>query len=188
MSLVMHAGGSRYCRRRTGEAFERRNIRGTKKAGGGKLMVWGCISWDGVGQIHRLRTKMNSQVYIQILEDHLIPSLSDQHLNLSRIIFQQDNDPKHTSKATMEWLCTHGAHVMPWAPYSPDMNIIEHVWDIVKRIVSAREDQPKNLEELWQAVQEAWYGIDVEVIRDLYRSLPRRVQVLKEAQGGYTDY
>ena len=45
--------------------------------------------------------------------------------------------------------------VMVWPPQSPDLNIIESVWDYVKREKHLR--LPKSTEELWLVPQDGWF-------------------------------
>jgi len=106
----------------------------------------------------------------------------------SSIVFIHDNDPKHKSAFTQGWLQDHNIHVLPWAPSSPDMNIIEHAWEHVDRRIRARNPLPSNSEELWNMLVEEWARLDRSYIRQLYRSIPHRIQTLKEAKGGYTKY
>jgi transposase len=42
--------------------------------------------------------------------------------------FMQDNAPIHTAKKVTKWFEDRGIPVLNWAPYSPDLNPIEHVW------------------------------------------------------------
>ncbi len=39
-------------------------------------------------------------------------------------VFQHDNDPKHTAKATKEWLKKQHIKVLEWPSPSPDLNTI----------------------------------------------------------------
>ena len=59
------------------------------------INVWGCFSWNGVGDLHRVKGKMTGPVYRQILIQHLVPSA--RRFCGNNFVFQHDNDPKHTS-------------------------------------------------------------------------------------------
>src|SRR5690348_12117349 len=68
------------------------------KSGGGSLMMWGCITYDRVGFISRIKGNMDASLYITIL-DECIPLTQDYYdVDSEDIIFQQDNDSRHTSK------------------------------------------------------------------------------------------
>ncbi|KAG1205400.1 hypothetical protein G6F69_009420 [Rhizopus microsporus] len=45
------------------------------KHGGGSLMVWGCMTWNGPGYLCNISGKVDSDFYIQILEDELLETL-----------------------------------------------------------------------------------------------------------------
>ena len=180
--------GRSYCRRRPGEELLPRNVKKTVKHGGGSLQVWGCLTWDGAGRLHRVDGRMNAIQYCDILKESLLGTLEDYSTDSSDIILVQDNDPKHTSKLATKWFEDHDIEVLDWAPSSPDMNIIEHAWDEVDRCLRARTPLPRNLDELWDALVEEWAKLDISYVRNLYKSMPHRVAALLEAQGQYTKY
>lgn len=75
----------------------------TVKHGGGSVMVWGCVAASGPGPLAVIDRKMNSAVYQKILKENVRPAVCALKLKSSWIM-QQDNDPKHISKSTSEWL------------------------------------------------------------------------------------
>ena len=89
-------------------------------------MVWGYMTRFGFGKLVRIEGKVNAKKYVAILEDGLLHTLNDHFLSPSDIIFQQDNDRKHTSRHTRAWFAENGIELLPWPSKSPNMNIIEH--------------------------------------------------------------
>ena len=89
-------------------------------------------------------------------------------------IFQHDDDPKHTANAVKSYLrktADKTLTVMEWPPQSPDLNIIEAVWDHLDRERNKR--QPKSKEELWEVLIEAWYKYPRR-LRKKTSGLPKR--------------
>jgi transposase len=50
-------------------------------------------------------------------------------------LFQQDNAPIHTARVTMDFLREHRIRVVNFPPYSLDLNPIEHMWWMLKRVL-----------------------------------------------------
>ena len=150
-------------------------------------MEW-CIMPYGPGRLHHVKGKMNAIQYCEMLEESLLCTLFDHSLNPSDIIFQQDNNLKHTSKHAHVWFKEHDIDVPNWAPSSPDMNIMKHVWDVLDHRMRACMPLPCNLNELWVALQEEWAKIDMGIINTLYESMPHRTTGLAKANGSYTKY
>ena len=77
-------------------------VEGTVKFGGGSVMMWGCITQQRVGFATKIDGRMDGDLYLQILKDELQQTLEYYGLHSSDIIFQQNNDPKHTCKKVKE--------------------------------------------------------------------------------------
>ncbi|GFX77691.1 polypeptide N-acetylgalactosaminyltransferase 13 [Trichonephila clavipes] len=65
---------------------------------------------------------------------------------------------------------------MDWPAYSPDLNPIEHVWDMFGRQIAARQPPPTCLQELRRALLDEWCNIPQGQIDNLILSMPRRSQ------------
>ena len=73
-----------------------------------------------------------------------------------------------------------------WAPNSPDMNLIEHVWAMVA--IEIRKRNPSTVEGLKRAARAAWAQIDEEYLENLWNSIRNRAQAILDANGGSTRY
>jgi hypothetical protein len=185
---VIGSDGVQYCRRHEGDALLPQFTQKMVKHGGGKVIVWGCITYNGVGRLERINGIMDRHYYVDILRRSMFGTLDDFKIAKTDFVFQHDNDPKHKSKYTTRFLDSNAILVLPWPPNSPDMSPIENVWDTLDRKVHSRKDKATNTEELWKMIQEEWYGLDLEYIQNLYKSMRRRVDALLSAKGGPTKY
>lgn len=156
--------------------------------GGGSLMVWGCITRQGVGRLRLVQGTMDSKQYVSILQDALFGTLSDYSITPRAILFQHDRDSKHMSSFTRGWLQRQNISVLPWPAKSPDLNPIEHVWAHLKRRVYRRNPPPHNLRELWVALQAEWGKISPRFIAKLYDSLHKRMRQVLLNKGRPTRY
>ena len=64
----------------------------TVKHGGGNIMLKGCFSAKGTGQLHCIT--MDGAMYRQILGENLLPLARALKMGCG-LVFQHDNDPKH---------------------------------------------------------------------------------------------
>ncbi len=150
---------------------------------------WQCpyvgLHWVllGVGELHFIDAIMNSQMYCSILKEKMLPSLRALG---RRALFQHDNDPKHTSKATVGFLKKNRVKVIQWPSMSPDLNPIEHLWGILKRQVE--HHSPSSIQSLKEVILEEWKKIDLAKCRQLVHSMPRRLGAVIKNHGGHTKY
>ena len=83
---------------KAGEPLSDRITQPTVKHGGGNIMVWGCMGWNGVGMLAEIEGRMDSVQYVNMLDQHLFQSIEGLEIPADEAIFQQGNDSKHTSK------------------------------------------------------------------------------------------
>ena len=79
---------------------------------------------------------------------HVVPFLQA-HPDMA---LQHDNATSHTARSVRHFLQDRNVSVLPWPAKSPDLNHIEHIWDLLDRRVRARAIPPEmsgNLQVLW---------------------------------------
>jgi hypothetical protein len=150
-----------------------------------KIMVWGCFAAHGVGDLHRVEGIMTGEGYRQILIHHMRPS-ARRLFNEEDYVFQQDNDPKHTSKVVKSYLRNNAINVMDWPAQSPDLNPIENLWSILDHKLKDRS--PKNEQELFITLHNEWQSLDISLLMNLVDSMPKRCQAVIDAKGFATKY
>ena len=148
-----------------------------------KIMAWGGFCVQVKTSLFCFNQIMDGKFYVEILGKHL-PEI--RRLLGRRWRFQQDNDPKHTSRVAKEFLQGNVPIVLDWPSNSPDLNPIENLWNIVKRNVEKRK--PKNCKELDQFMVEEWDNIPNSVLISLIDSMQRRCELIIENNGDRIPY
>ena len=126
---------------------------------------------------------MTGNFYVEILQKHL-PEVKQ--LFRGRWVWQQDNDPKHTSRVAKKFLQENVPEVLDWPSNSPDLNPIENLWSIVKTRVERR--MPKNCHELELFMMEEWANIPQTILMNLVNSMPKRCQAIIDNNGERIDF
>ncbi|CDQ68997.1 unnamed protein product [Oncorhynchus mykiss] len=88
----------------------------------------------------------------------------------------QDNARPHVAGVCQQFLQEEGIDAMDWPARSPDLNPIEHIWDIMSRSIHQRHVAPQTNQELADALVQVWEEIPQETIHHLIRSMPRHVE------------
>ncbi|GFY07164.1 transposable element Tcb1 transposase [Trichonephila clavipes] len=99
-----------------------------------------------------------------------------------------DNTRPHRANIVDGCLRSEDITRMDWPAYSPDLNPIEHVWDMLGRRIAARQPPPTCLPELRRALLDEWCNIPQDQMDNLILSMPRRCKACIASSGRYTPY
>jgi len=74
---------------------------------------------------------------------------------------------------------------MNWPSRSPDLNIIEDVWNEMKWKMRGKNFDNKN--DLWKEVRKQWLQISPDFINSLYAKLPDRIRAVLATNGRHSS-
>ena len=155
--------------------------------GGGSVMVWAGISAQGKTDLHIIDNgTLTALRYVnEVLDVYVHPYAGAVGENF---ILMDDNAGAHRARITDQYLEQATIVCMEWPARSPDLNPIQHAWDMLQTAISSRPVQPASVQELRQALLEEWDQIPQYKIRRLISSMRRRCQAVTEARGHHTHY
>lgn len=113
-----------WVRRPVGEAFNPQYT-AHKEAHPSYVVVWGCISAHGQGDLVFLDGPLDSDTYAKLMRDYL-PLAADKAFTFGSgpWYFLHDNPNVHRGPAATKALFDAGATVLEFPPYSPDLNVL----------------------------------------------------------------
>ncbi|GFU29331.1 transposable element Tcb2 transposase [Trichonephila clavipes] len=127
-----------------------------------------------LGSLLRVPTSLNAIQYVEFMGDHLHPFTLFCYLHVNGVL-QQGNCTSHKSQSATGWLKEPSCDfsVINWPPRSPDLNPIEHLWNVLKQGVKGHHAALTNLTELRTALANIWQVIPVKRFQKLFESIPR---------------
>ena len=172
-------------RRRSTEGYLPECLSSTVKHGP-QIHVWGIIGPYGPGPLKVVHGNLNSINYQQNIINDIDQVCNAMVFPLERAIFMQDKAPAHWSASTRVFLANRNLPLLPWPGNSPDCNPIENVWYFIGSRL--RDLNLTNSKDLWKEVQRIWYNLSPGYLHNLYKSMARRVKLVKKNRGGPTKY
>ncbi|GFU59689.1 transposable element Tcb2 transposase [Trichonephila clavipes] len=150
-------------------------------------MVWGGISIGGRTDLHIIRngTLTGRRYADEILRPHVIPyagAIGD------TFVFQDANARPHRARLVEYMLEAETIKRMECPVCSPDLNPIEHVWDMLGRRIAARPRPSAIVRDLEIALLEEWNSIPQSLIDNLIASMANRCAAVLAVRGDHTPY
>ena len=131
--------------------------------------------------------KFNAARHVQMLDEVCLFE-EGSRLCGQDFVFQQDNAPIHTARATTEYFHAVGINVLPWPARSPDVNPIENAWGWLTRQVYKDGKQYDTVADLKTAILKAWKEIPGEYLHKLISSMKNRIFEVINRNGGKTHH
>ncbi|KFM57913.1 Transposable element Tc3 transposase, partial [Stegodyphus mimosarum] len=147
--------------RAPGARYHQENIIERHSYGGAGVLVWDGIILGSRTDLHVQIGTMTSQIYRNVI--------LEQHVRLFRgamgaqFVFD-DNARPHRANIVSECLQSEDITRMDWPAFSPDLNPVEYVWDMLGGRVAARQPPPTYLPELRRALLFEWCNISQDQI------------------------
>ncbi|GFX26441.1 transposable element Tcb1 transposase [Trichonephila clavipes] len=151
--------------------------------GGAGWLVWGGIILGSRTNLHVQSVTMTANIYRDvILEQYLSRGAMG-----AGFLFMDDNARPHRANIVDECLQSEDITRMDGPAYSPDLNSIEHVWDMLADEL-AHQPPPTCLPELRRALLDEWCNIPQDQIANLILSMPRRRKACIASSGRHIPY
>ena len=153
-------------------------------------MFWGSFSGSlGLGPgffWEKAWGSINQETYVE----HTVPDIILWIRHHPELYLMQDNASPHVAKYTREVLSKMGVKTVFWPAFSPDLNPIESLWDLMKDWIATNYimEDLKVYSTLRKAVTEAWAAIGKDLLDHLIALMPQRCQAVIDANGMQTKY
>ena len=128
-----------------------------------------------------ISSKIDSYVYSDVIKNCGLVQNANHMNGQYGWYFQHDGATCHQSKKTIDEL-SKIMNILPnWPPNSPDLNPIELLWGIIKKIL--RKKAISTIDEFRSMINEIWENIPLSTINKLVNSFKERVRMCLQIGG-----
>ncbi|KFM74705.1 Transposable element Tcb1 transposase, partial [Stegodyphus mimosarum] len=195
-ACLMFSGESRFSSqsdsRRTfiwrapGSRYHQENIIEGHRYGGAGVLVWSGIILGSRTDLHVQIGTMTSQIYRDVILEQLVCLFRG--AMGAQFVLMDDNARPHHANILSECLQSEDITRMDWPAFSPDLNPVGHVWDMLGRRVAARQPPPTCLPEVRSTLLFEWCNIPQDQIDNLILSMPKRCTDCIASSGRHAMY
>ncbi|CAB0038278.1 unnamed protein product [Trichogramma brassicae] len=147
-------------------------------------MYFGWASGFGAGFLTPIDRTLNSDGYVDILEEFLNPTVRAVFGDEEVINVIEDNSAIHTANIVKEWWRKNPRYRRLELPArSPEINIIENVW--AEMVREWKPSMATNQAQLMNRVEQGWEALRarLDYFENLANSVPRRLRQIIENHG-----
>jgi transposase len=180
--------GKLHCWRPNNTRYNSENIYLECRSGHVTANVWGWMCGSAVGEITRIEGRFTSDVYLEILEEVMIPSVRALFPTPERITIVHDRSPIHMARRVRQYFDDQPyIDVLDWPSRACDLNPIENLWGIM--INEWEQGHERQSQQLYNHIHQVWEGFRrTNLTRRLVNSMPGRLQDVIEKHGDWTRF
>jgi hypothetical protein len=150
---------------------------------GPKLHCWGAISARGALPLVIFEDNLEGETYVDILTK----KIKLMHRMYSEgFIWQMDGSGVHRADIVHDYVYKNMPQTLNWPGYSPDLSPIENIWAWLKAKVN--KEAPKTINSLKSCIKKYWRQVTPEFLAPYIDSMPERMNMVIENEGGKIKY
>ena len=152
------------------------------------VVIWVAISWYSAVPLIALRGRITASDCVHILGNRVYPMV--RMFPNNDAIFQYGSSPILTARSVQSRFDEYedALQHLPWPAQSPDLNVIEPPWPVLESRARSRFPSPSSVKQLEDVLREKRHSITLATVQNLCESIPRKTQVVLQANGGPTLY
>lgn len=153
---------------------------------GNSVYIYFVITAGGPIHIEVSTSKLKPETCIEtILREraNIVEKLSGN----SDFVLQDHNWSVNAVPTAQNWLSSEGIKTQKWPTIAHDLNIMENIWGWLIREVYEGGRKFSRKDDLIFRIREAWSRLPMDLVNNLYSTLPERITELYYTRGVYTN-
>ena len=149
-----------------------------------RIMVWGAVARNFKSELVKVQGILNAESYGRLVVESGVIDQMNSLYGKKAWVFQDDGASAHRAKkarAFLAELCHTLSSDLHWPANSPDLNVIENLWGLLKHRMTVSNCQTED--DLWREAQAAWNTITIEEVNNLIDSFHNRLRSVAALDG-----
>lgn len=157
---------------------------------GNSVYIYFIITASGPIHLEVSTSKLRPETCIEtILREraNIVEKLGGGGGSNGEFVLQDHNWSVNALPSAQNWLSAEGIKTQKWPTIAHDLNIMENIWGWLIREVYDGGRKFSRKDDLIFRIREAWSRLPMDLVQNLYSTLPERITELYYTRGVYTN-